>query len=62
MAGKKKKNTAKTAAIQNETSDKKKVTVLCRFDREDLDFMRDDTGTVKDATAVACFVRKNMKK
>lgn len=38
------------------------VQVLTRFYREELDEMKDDTGATADATAVACFVRKNLRK
>lgn len=36
------------------------VQVLTRFTRGELDYMKDDTGATADATAVACFARKNM--
>ena len=38
------------------------VPVLTRFERAELDAMKDDTGANADATAVACFVRKNLRK
>ncbi len=34
--------------------------VLTRFTRAELDYMKDDTGATAGATAIACFVRKNM--
>lgn len=37
------------------------VPVLTRFDRDELERMKKETGAKKDATAVACFVRKNLK-
>ena len=38
------------------------VAVLCRFERKELDEMKEETGATADATAVACFVRKNLRK
>ena len=38
------------------------VQVLCRFERKELDEMKEETGATADATAVACFVRKNLRK
>ena len=38
------------------------VLVLTRFDRAELDTMKEETGATADATAVACFVRKNLRK
>ena len=38
------------------------VQVLTRFDRAELDAMKEETGATADATAVACFVRKNLRK
>ena len=40
----------------------KTVPVLTRFERAELDAMKDETGATADATAVACFVRKNLRK
>jgi len=40
----------------------KLVPVLSRFERAELDAMKDETGATADATAVACFVRKNLRK
>lgn len=40
----------------------KTVQVPARFTREELDAMKDETGATADATAVACFVRKNLRK
>ena len=37
------------------------VPVLARFDRAELERMKEETGAKADATAVACFVRKNLK-
>ena len=36
--------------------------VLCRFRQSELDAMKADTGAEADATAVAAFVRKNLRK
>ena len=58
MAGK----TQTAEAETNETNTPDTVAVLCRFDRAELERMKTETGAVADATAVACFVRKNMKK
>ena len=38
------------------------IPVLTRFYRDELDEMKTDTGANADATAVACFVRKNLRK
>ena len=38
------------------------VQVMTRFERGELDAMKDETGANADATAVACFVRKNLRK
>lgn len=38
------------------------IPVLTRFYREELDEMKVETGANADATAVACFVRKNLRK
>lgn len=40
----------------------KTVQVLTRFERDELEAMKDETGALADATAVACFVRKNLRK
>lgn len=40
----------------------KTVQVLTRFERDELETMKDETGATADATAVACFVRKNLRK
>ncbi len=38
------------------------VQVMTRFERDELEAMKDETGANADATAVACFVRKNLRK
>ena len=38
------------------------VQVHTRFERGELDAMKEETGATADATAVACFVRKNLRK
>lgn len=43
-------------------ADQKTVQVMTRFERNELEAMKDDTGALADATAVACFVRKNLRK
>ena len=40
----------------------KTVQVHTRFERAELDAMKDETGATADGTAVACFVRKNLRK
>ena len=42
--------------------DEKTHEVLVRFRPSELAEMKDETGAMADATAVACFVRKNLKK
>ena len=46
----------------DETAEPQTIPVLTRFTREELDTMREDTGANADATAVACYVRKNLRK
>ena len=46
----------------NTDRDPKIIQVPARFTREELDAMKDETGATADATAVACFVRKNLRK
>ena len=38
------------------------VPVLTRFKRRELDEMKAETGATADATAVACFARKKLRK
>ena len=38
------------------------VQVMVRFERAELDEMRLETGAIADATAVACYCRKNLRK
>ena len=45
-----------------ETAETPTVPVLTRFMREELDAMREETGANADATAVACYVRRNLRK
>ena len=54
------KTTADGAAESGQATET--VQVLCRFYRHELDEMREDTGANADATAVACFARKNLRK
>lgn len=51
----KEENTKKTEEAQT-------VLVMVRFERDELEAMKDETGATADATAVACFVRKNLRK
>ncbi len=50
----------KTPATASEPAKEVMEQVLTRFTRGELDYMKDDTGATADATAVACFARKNM--
>ena len=38
------------------------ILVLCRFERKELEQMKDETGATAEATAVACFCRKHLRK
>lgn len=51
----KEENTKKTEEAQT-------VLVMVRFERGELEALKDETGATADATAVACFVRKNLRK
>lgn len=53
----KNEQTATAPAAESTTT----VPVLTRFDRAELERMKEETGAKADATAVACFVRKNLK-
>ena len=44
------------------TTEPQTIPVLTRFYRDELEDMKADTGANADATAVACFVRKNLLK
>ncbi len=52
-----KQPTAETATTEPQT-----VQVHTRFERSELDAMKEETGATADGTAVACFVRKNLRK
>lgn len=54
--------TASADATTPVEAEPKTVPVLTRFERAELDAMKNDTGANADATAVACFVRKNLRK
>ena len=54
--------TEKQPTAAETTTEPQTVQVLTRFYREELDEMKDETGANADATAVACFVRKNLRK
>ena len=38
------------------------VQILVRLNRDEIDACKAETGATADATAVACFVRKNLRK
>lgn len=38
------------------------VQILVRLSRDEIDACKAETGATADATAVACFVRKNLRK
>ena len=50
------------AGKQPEQAEQQAIPVLTRFTREELDALQNETGANADATAVACFVRKNLRK
>lgn len=54
--------TASADATTPAEAEPKTVPVLTRFERDELEAMKDETGATADATAVACFVRKNLRK
>jgi len=45
---------------KNDNIEQQTVPVLVRFTRAELNALREETGATADATAVACFVRKNL--
>lgn len=51
-----------TNGKQPEQAEPKTIQVLTRFTRAELDAMKEETGASADATAIACFVRKNLHK
>lgn len=54
--------TEKQSTAAETATEAKTVPVLTRFERAELDTMKEETGATADATAVACFVRKNLRK
>ena len=54
--------TEKQPTAAETTTELQTVPVLTRFYRDELEEMKADTGANADATAVACFVRKNLRK
>lgn len=38
------------------------IQIHARFERDELEQMKDETGASSDATAVACFCRKHLRK
>ena len=55
-------NTKTNNPTEETTSADYQKEVLCRFRPSELDAMKHDTGAEKDGSAVACFVRKNLRK
>jgi hypothetical protein len=51
-----------TETTASETASAQTVQVMTRFERKELDEMKDETGATADATAVACFCRKHLRK
>ena len=51
-----------TKTDREDKREPKAVQVLTRFERDELEAMKDETGALADATAAACFVRKNLRK
>jgi len=49
-------------APKEPTAAEQSVPVMSRFERAELDAMKKVTGANADATAVACFVRLNLRK
>lgn len=43
------------------TEEQKTKSVLCRFEPDELEQMKKETGADADATAVACYCRKNLR-
>lgn len=54
--------TKKQPIAAETTTEPQTVQVLTRFERAELDALRNETGATSNATAVACFVRKNLRK
>ena len=51
-----------TETTASETAAEPTIPVHVRFERKELDEMKDETGATADATAVACFCRKHLRK
>ena len=51
-----------TETTASETAAAQTVQVMTRFERKELDEMKGETGATADATAVACFCRKHLRK
>lgn len=56
------KNEQPASADATPAAEPQTVQVHTRFERAELDAMKDETGATADGTAVACFVRKNLRK
>lgn len=54
-------NKSKTKTKQRKEARSRRA-VLCRFNEEDLAYMRETTGADADATAVGIYVRKSIGK
>lgn len=51
-----------TASAAIATTVEPPVQILVRLSRYEIDECKESTGATADATAVACFVRKNLRK
>lgn len=47
---------------ENTQIEPKMVQVLVRLERREIDELKAETGATADATAVSCFIRKNLNK
>ncbi len=57
-----KKTEGAEVAPGSETEAEETVQVLCSFSRHELNALKAETGALANATAVTCFVRKNLKR
>lgn len=46
----------------NKVDEEQTVPVVVRLSRTELEALKDETGATADATAIACFVRKNIRR
>jgi hypothetical protein len=56
------KKTEPTASADVAPAVEPPVQILVRLNRDEVAECKEDTGATADATAVACFVRKNLRK